>query len=120
MRTEMAKTIDKMNAEELKEHLKGLDRDRKEAEKAMASLAERRRAEALDAVEKTAKEHGFTLADLTGSPKGRRGSGKATTKGEAKYRDPDSGQTWTGKGRPPAWIRAADEAGRPRSDFAIS
>jgi DNA-binding protein H-NS len=28
----------------------------------------------------------------------------ATTTGVAKYRDPKTGKTWTGRGKPPAWI----------------
>lgn len=31
-----------------------------------------------------------------------------------KYRDPDSGKTWTGRGKPPTWIKDKD-----RSQFAI-
>ena len=115
----MAKNLDKMSAEELKEHMKSLDQDRKAAEKAMASLDDRRRKEAMAAVEKTAKDHGFTLAELTGAAPRSRRAAKSATKGEPKYRNPETDETWTGKGRPPSWIRAADEAGRPRSDFAI-
>lgn len=32
----------------------------------------------------------------------------------AKYRDPASGKTWSGRGKPPAWI-----AGRTRAEFEI-
>lgn len=28
----------------------------------------------------------------------------------AKYRDPESGATWSGRGRPPAWIEGKDRA----------
>ena len=115
----MAKSIEKMTEGELKEHLRALDKDRKAAEKAMATLDDRRRKDAMAAVEKTAKDHGFTLAELMGAPKPRRGAKKAANKGAPKYRNPETDETWTGKGRPPSWIRAADEAGRPRSDFAI-
>lgn len=31
-----------------------------------------------------------------------------------KYRDPATGQTWTGRGKPPSWIKDQD-----RSQFAI-
>jgi DNA-binding protein H-NS len=31
-----------------------------------------------------------------------------------KYRDPDSGATWSGRGKPPLWI-----AGKDRAAFAI-
>lgn len=32
----------------------------------------------------------------------------------AKYRDPDSGATWSGRGKPPAWI-----AGKDRQQFLV-
>ena len=32
---------------------------------------------------------------------------KATTVGVARYRDPKTGKTWTGRGKPPAWIARA-------------
>lgn len=51
---------------------------------------------------------GRTRAAATGrkraAPAGRRASA-----GVAKYRDPKTGQTWTGHGRPPAWIAAAKD-----------
>jgi DNA-binding protein H-NS len=64
-------------------------------------------------------DYGLTAADLglggtrtravaTGrkraAPAGRRASA-----GVAKYRDPKTGQTWTGHGRPPAWIVSAKD-----------
>lgn len=36
----------------------------------------------------------------------------------AKYVGP-AGETWSGRGRPPAWIVAADAAGRTRAEFLI-
>ncbi|MFM0062925.1 H-NS histone family protein [Paraburkholderia aspalathi] len=33
----------------------------------------------------------------------------------AKYRDPDSGATWSGRGKPPSWI-----AGKDRTQFLIA
>ena len=41
----------------------------------------------------------------------RAGSGE---KVPAKYRDPASGKTWTGRGKPPLWIKDKD-----RAQFAI-
>jgi DNA-binding protein H-NS len=38
-----------------------------------------------------------------------------TPKGEPKYRDPDTGATWTGSGRVPNWI-----AGKNYDDFLIT
>src|SRR5689334_21014915 len=45
----------------------------------------------------------------------RRGS-----KAKAKYRDPKTGQTWSGRGAPARWITAYEKDGRKREDFLIS
>lgn len=34
-----------------------------------------------------------------------------------KYRDGD--KTWTGRGLPPAWLREAEAAGKPRESFLV-
>lgn len=57
-------------------------------------------------------DYGLTAADLGLAGRGRKAVGRQAraarrTVGEAKYRDPKSGQTWTGRGRPPAWIAQA-------------
>lgn len=60
-------------------------------------------------------DYGLTAADLglagRGRKAGAKAGGKATASrrgaGVAKYRDPKTGQTWTGHGRPPAWIAEA-------------
>lgn len=39
---------------------------------------------------------------------------KGTSSVAIKYRDPESGATWTGRGKPPLWI-----AGKDRAQFAV-
>ena len=39
-----------------------------------------------------------------GLPKVSKASGKATGKLPPKYRDPETGATWSGKGRAPGWL----------------
>lgn len=39
--------------------------------------------------------------------------------GVAKYRDAN-GNTWTGKGKAPSWIKSAEAAGQNRSHFLIT
>lgn len=42
------------------------------------------------------------------APAGKRqASAKSTSAGVAKYQDPATGKTWTGRGKPPAWIAGA-------------
>lgn len=45
----------------------------------------------------------------------------ATTKRPvaAKYRHPKTGATWTGRGKAPRWITAAETEGQNRNDFLI-
>lgn len=56
---------------------------------------------------------GLTAAELGLSGAGRP-AGKPTRKVAPQFRDPVSGATWSGRGKPPKWI-----AGKERSDFAI-
>jgi len=56
-------------------------------------------------------EHGLTAADVfppQGKPKG--------SVGVPKYRDPGTGVTWTGRGKPPLWIKDAAD----RTPFLIA
>jgi len=39
--------------------------------------------------------------------------------GAPKYRDPNSPATWTGKGKPPLWMKAHLEAGGSKEDLLI-
>jgi DNA-binding protein H-NS len=48
-------------------------------------------------------EYGITERDIFGSRRGR--PRKAGTVVPAKYRDPRSGATWSGRGRAPNWLK---------------
>ena len=65
------------------------------------------------------KKAGLTAADITKAMRGTRGRKNAATSKLAgkkiapKYRNPaDKSQTWTGRGRMPAWASELYEAGR--------
>lgn len=66
-------------------------------------------------LKKTIAEYELSAADLglaggarRDTPRKPRRAGSATV-GVAKYRNPQSGDTWTGRGRPPAWIVGAKD-----------
>ena len=70
--------------------------------------------QALDSIRELIQQYGLTQDDLLGLFKKRRGrtaGAKAApaTKGVAKYRDPETGRTWTGQGKPPNWIKDAPD-----------
>ena len=55
------------------------------------------------------QEHGLTAADVF--PQGK----SKGSVGAPKYRDPATGSTWTGRGKPPNWI-----LGKDRNSMLIS
>lgn len=93
-------------------------------EREMAGRDKRQRKDALSAVKDKAKQLGYSLDDLVGAKKGAATSpstsskakpkAKAKTRAPAapKYRSPqDPSQTWSGRGRPPSWIKDAQNKG---------
>jgi DNA-binding protein H-NS len=88
----------------------------KEVEAAIKGYEKKRRTDALAAVRAVAKEHGFSLEELMGA----KPATKAGPKGVAKYANPaDPSQTWSGRGRQPAWVKSALAAGTSLESMAI-
>lgn len=109
-RSEVAEMLEEMDLQGLKDLWRKVDR-------AIASYETRKRKEARSAVEQTAKEHGFKLAELLGERKS--GQGRKSIGGTAKYMNPeDPEQTWSGRGRRPQWVNDALEAGRTLDQMA--
>lgn len=102
--------LTKMDLDELKQL-------QKDVEKAIRDYEKRRKQEALAAADAIAREKGYSLAELMGD------APKKTRKGAVnppKYRHPDNpALTWSGRGRQPAWIKEALEAGQSLDDFLI-
>lgn len=103
----MSKDLDSLSRDELLTLKQDVDR-------ALATLDDRKKAEARAAAEKAAREHGFNLDDLLSAQK------KSGKKNPPKYRNPeDPRQTWSGRGRQPGWVKSALEEGRSLDEFAI-
>lgn len=99
--------FDKMSLKEMRDLRAKLDR-------AINSYEDRKRREALAAVEEAARVHGFNLADLTGGKTRRAGTVAP------KYANPDDPtMTWTGRGRKPRWIIENLENGKQLEDMLI-
>lgn len=81
-------------------------------EKRLGKLEKEERKEALLAAQEAARAHGFSLDELTGAKPAK----PARAKAPAKYRDPESGKEWSGRGRRPAWLVGVEDL----SAFAIS
>jgi DNA-binding protein H-NS len=82
-----------------------------------AQIAAARKAEIPDAatgVRALVAEYGLTADDVFGCAKKRAPKVSAGVKVAAKYCDPATGATWTGRGKAPKWID-----GRYRARFMI-
>ncbi|WP_235011965.1 H-NS histone family protein [Caballeronia catudaia] len=87
------------------------------------ALREKKSVEVIAQIRAMMDEYGLTAADLVnagsgtgkkrGRPPGARNSSgaakKTTSKLPPKYRDPETGATWSGHARPPGWIKDAPD-----------
>ncbi|HTI19231.1 MAG TPA: H-NS histone family protein [Trinickia sp.] len=85
---------------------------REKLEKQIEEAKAREYAEVLNEIKQKMADYGITLAELGGGRKGKVGRPRASV--AAKYRDPASGATWSGRGKAPRWI-----AGQNRDQFLI-
>lgn len=99
-------------------NLKDLLAQKAEIEKQIEEAARSERADAIAKVKSLMAEHGLSLADLSarGSPKSGRTNG---SKVAAKYRNAATGDSWSGRGLRPNWLKAALAEGRQLQDFAV-
>ena len=88
---------------------------REKLEKQIEEAKSREYAEVLNEIKQKMADYGISLSELGG---GRASKGAKAAKPRAgvapKYRDPESGSTWSGRGKPPRWI-----AGMDRDQFLI-
>lgn len=89
-------------------------------EREIESRRTQEREEAVARVRAIMAEHGLTLADL--GQRQARGSSTTAAKGSkvaAKYRNTATGDTWSGRGLQPKWLKAALASGKTLADFAV-
>ena len=88
-------------------------------EEKIKALTESQRTDVIAKVRALMEENGLSLADLGSRVRtGEKGKAKIPQKIAAKYRD-GAGNTWSGRGLQPRWLRAAIEGGKKIEDFAI-
>jgi len=92
---------------------------RTELERQITETQRAERADAVAQVRSLMSQYGLTLADIgSKAPSATKRTGP-TGKVAAKYRDTATGQTWSGRGLQPNWLKAALASGRAMSEFAI-
>jgi DNA-binding protein H-NS len=93
-------------------------------EKRIAEAQNQERADAIAQVKQLMAQHGLTLADLGGKAamsrtKASKSDSRKGGKVPVKYRDPVSGNAWSGRGLQPKWLQAALAQGRQLGEFAV-
>lgn len=88
-------------------------------EEQAAGIAREVRKGAIEQARALIREFDLTAEELQLAPKAARKAGGGSSAGSAsqvlpKYRDPETGATWAGRGAEPAWLR-----GKNRDDYLI-
>jgi DNA-binding protein H-NS len=109
--------------------LKELLAQREELERQISSTQNAERSEVIVKVKSLMSEYNLSIDDLQkttrgprkdeqGGKTGQRGSKKGSTVAP-KYKDPESGATWSGRGLKPKWLQAAIASGKDVAEFAL-
>jgi DNA-binding protein H-NS len=88
-------------------------------EKEIEATRKQERVEAINKVRALMAQYGLTVSDL--AAKGGTPKAGGTVKGSkvaVKYRNAATGDTWSGRGLQPKWLKAALAAGRKIEEFA--
>jgi DNA-binding protein H-NS len=89
-------------------------------EKQIAETQRQERADAIAKVKSLMAEYGLTAADIAGKAGGPAPrTSSAGKKVAPKYRNPGTGETWTGRGLQPNWLKSALASGKKLSDFTL-
>ena len=99
-------------------NLKDLLAQKAALEKQIEEAARSERSEAIAKVKALMAETGVSIADLSNrsaAKSARTGASKVA----AKYRNTATGDSWSGRGLQPNWLRAALAAGKKLEDFAV-
>jgi DNA-binding protein H-NS len=98
--------------------LKDLIAQKEALEREIERTKDQHRSDAISKVRSLMDEYGLSVSDLStkGPAKPRGGKGKKVA---AKYRNTATGETWSGRGLQPKWLKAALSSGRSLADFAV-
>ena len=92
-----------------------LIKQKEELESQIALVRQTELADAIGKVKALVAEYSLTQEDIfAGVKRTRSTDSSGRSKVAAKFRDPETGATWTGRGKAPKWID-----GKERTQFAI-
>ena len=83
------------------------------------ALKRQGKSQAVAQVKALMAEYGLTTADVAGASIRKTEGSNGGKKVAPKYRNPQTGQTWTGRGLKPKWLTEALASGKALADFSI-
>ncbi len=104
------------------ETLQDLLRRQQDVERQIREAQDSMRAGAIAEIRNLMHAHGLTVADLVGTSSASKRKGKSDGTRRtvaAKYRHPESGVTWSGRGLKPRWLNEELAKGKTLEDFAL-
>jgi DNA-binding protein H-NS len=108
-----------------------IEKEIQKLQKQAEALQKKRRGPVIASIVKSMREYDITPEEITSAftkkaPGRSAGPRAAATKPAAKravvppkYRHPESGATWTGRGKAPRWVTDAEKQGVNRDSFLI-
>ncbi len=99
--------------------LKELIAQKQALEKQIEEAGRAERSDAIAKVRALMADHGLTAADLSGAKSSPRSTQAKGSKVAAKYRDVQTGATWSGRGLQPNWLKAALAEGKKLEEFSV-
>lgn len=94
-------------------------------DKKIAEVQSEQRSTVIAEIRAMMSKAGLSMADITGmastaTPRAKRiETPDKVSKVAAKYRDPETGNAWSGRGLKPRWLTAALAAGKTIEEFTI-
>ncbi|SRR5690554_5533411 len=98
-------------------------------QKQAAALEKKQRAPIISDIVRSMREYDITPEEIDAAFNRRtRGPSKSAAKKAGttrapvppKYRNPETGATWSGRGKPPRWVSDAEKSGTSRDSFLIN
>ena len=116
-----------------KETFSALQSQIKKLQQKADAIQAKQRGPVLASLVRSMRDYGITVEELSdalekrtatprktrGRPAAEKGANKTVRQVAPKYRHPDTGDTWTGRGKAPRWLSAAEASGASREDFII-
>ena len=101
-----------------------LEKQQADLEKQINAARQAERAGVVSQIKALMADHGVTMAELGGRAKGggtrsRKTSSLAGKKVPPKYRNKTTGETWSGRGLQPKWLKEALASGRKLENFTV-